>query len=347
MTLDTLSIYAYDWSIQESYGRVANELADGLETMGCYVNRIGPNAPQDKPLRLSLGGIALGYPTQVRAFGKLLNAGPVVWITAFESTALPFLWADIFNTADAVIVPSPWLIDVFKSGGVETPVHAIPQGVSSAFQYVERKRNADDPYIFLAFADRGRRKAWDAAGFAFVRAFGDDPAYRLVMKSRPGSFNVPLANANMQLIEADLDDDLMASFYGGADCLIAPGREGFGLLPREFAATGGISLALDWGGTADHLHQWGLPIATAGMEAAWKNHPKLDGIGEWAVPDIDDMAATMKHVARHREHYRAWGKQASAFVRQTYDWSQYAKSVYTVWKEACENHGKRTLRPAV
>lgn len=344
MILDTLSVYAYDWSPQESYGRVARELATHLGEMGYYVNCMGPNAPKDKPIQISMGGIALGYPTTIRQYGSLFNAGPQVWITAFESDALPFLWADIFNsTASAVVTPSLWCADVFRKSGVEVPVHAISQGVSSIFRSVERR--TDRPFTFLAIADRGRRKRWDMAGFAFVRAFGDDMNYRMVFKSRDGGFNLPLVNPNMEVLSGDFTDEQMLDLYGQADVMVFPGDEGFGLPPREFAATNGIAMALDWGGTKDDLPQWGLPIAVDHMEKAWRGHAKFENVGQWAVPDIDDMATTMRQIARHRDYYRQWAKQAGTFAQRWYDWKRYAEQISMVWKEACS--GKRTLRTAI
>lgn len=346
---DVVTLYAYDWRIAESYGRVARELVDGLEALGVYVNCIGPHAPQ-KPIRMSVGGIALGYPTIGDQYGSLFMAGPRVWVTAFESTALPYGWATELNDAHAVIVPSRWLENIFQRAGVTTPVKAIPQGVSKAFQWVERVRSADDPYTFIAILDRGRRKAWHEAAFAFMRAFGDDLRYRLILKGRkdalstPEGFPIRFSNPNIEMVTEDLTDAEMAALYARADCMIFPGREGFGLPPREFAGTGGTALALNWGGTADDLHAWGLPVAVAGMERAWPGHQTLDGVGEWAVPDREDMAATLKHVATHRDYYRERGRQASAFVTANYNWGDYARKVYAVWQEACDVYRSRQKR---
>lgn len=344
---DIISLYACTWQPEESYGRIARELADHLEQQGVVVNRIGEDSPQQTPIRLALGGIALGYPTLIQHYGKLLTVGPVVWLTMFESDRLPFMWADILNTVQQVIVPSRFQVEVFQSSGVETPLSVAPLGVSQTFQYVERQRAADQPYTFLTIGDRGQRRAWDKAGFAFMRAFGDDPRYRLILKTRQDNGFPAIANANVQVIKADMTDAEMNALYGQADCMIWPGREGFGLPPREFAATGGTSIALNWGGTADDLPNWGLPIAVKGMETAWKGHEQLDGVGQWADPDVDDLAATMKHVAANRDFYRERGRQQAAFVRLKYQWSTFAEQVADVWKEACEAHGKRNLQTAV
>lgn len=335
--MNAVSLYANDWTWAESYGRIAHELADGLEKLGLYVNRFGPGAPTKQPIRMSFGGIGLGYPTNISYFSPLFDLGPRIWVTAFESTRLPWAWADILNESNAAIVPSRWLVDTFKKEGVTIPVHCIPQGVSSTFKYVERVRSADDPFTVLVIADRGHRKAFDRACFAFMRAFGEDPSYRLIIKARE-NFPLTFANKNAVTRAVDLTDAQMLDLYQEADCMIFPGREGFGLPPREFAATGGTALALNWGGTADDLPQWGLPIAVEKMEPAWREHPRFEGLGEWATADIDDIAATLKHIAKNRDYYRERGRLVSTFASQTYDWANYASQVLKVWQEAAASH---------
>ena len=343
---DILSLYCHDWSPEESYGRIARELAAHLEKEGVHVNRIGGNTPQQtRPIRMALGGIALGYPTNVQADGELLKVGPVVWLTMFESTRLPFLWTDILNSGQAVVVPSRWQVDTLRDSGVTVPVTVAPLGVSKSFTMQERTQGR--PYTFLTVADRGTRRGWDKAGFAFMRAFGDDPNYRLLLKARKDNPFPGVQNDNIHFIKADLTDIEMNALYGQADCMVWPGREGFGLPPREFAATGGTSIALNWGGTADDLPQWGLPIKVAGMVSAWKSHSKYEGVGQWADPDVDDLATTMLHVAANRDFYRERARQQAAFVRLKYQWSTFSETVLEVWKEACIQHAQRNIRRAV
>jgi glycosyltransferase involved in cell wall biosynthesis len=330
-----LNVFAPDWTLAESYGRIARELSDHLEALGVEVNRVGINSPQ-RHLRPCFGGLLLAYPTNFYKFGSMASQGPRIAVTMFESTALPDGWVEVLNQMDAVIVPSRWLMDVFHNAGVTVPLHCVPLGVSSAYQYVERDHRAR-PYTFLALGDRGRRKGWHIAGFAFMRAFGEDPNYRLIFKTRPGSMMFALGNANMGIIEGEFSDEEMAALFEECDCFINPNAmEGFGLAPREFAATGGISIATNVGGTADDIAHWGLPIAVERWESAWAGEPKLEGLGQWAVPDVNDLAATMLHVARHRDFYAERGQVMAEYVRTRYSWRAFAEQVLAIWNKVYE-----------
>ena len=100
----------------DSYGRLATELASWLDVFGHGVNRVGvPNVAfgiesclatfRQRAIRPVLGGLLLGYPTLHHTYGAMVNTGPKVAITMFESTVLPEGWAEALNRADESGVP--------------------------------------------------------------------------------------------------------------------------------------------------------------------------------------------------------------------------------------------------
>jgi glycosyltransferase involved in cell wall biosynthesis len=331
----SVNVFAPFWEIEDSYGRVANELADGIEALGVHVNRYGEGTPRvgERPHRLSLGGFLLAYPTNFKYMGGLSNLGMRVAITMFESTKLPPGWADVLNRMNAVIVPSQWNAEMFKGEGVTVPVYRVPLGISNAYLKVKRRGDTKRPYTFLVIADRGSRKRWDKVMDAFYLAFQQDTRVRLVMKSRlPLGFNV--SNPNIEMVSGDYTDEQMARLFTRCDCIVsATSGEGFDLPPREFAATGGLAIVTNWGGSSDDLPCWGLGIRSKGLVPAWKGEKSLDGVGEWADADVEHLSQLMKMVVDNRDHFTRVAKLNGEWVRDNYRWSAFAKRCYEVYEE--------------
>lgn len=327
-----INVASTNWHPADSYGRKARELCRWLTGQGYRVNRFGPGAPR-QVIQPALGGILLGYPTLYEQFGEMLNRGPRVAVTAWESTQIPTGWADVLNTMDAVSVGSQFTADVLRDNGVGAPVEVHPLGVSEAFRQTV-VRTESQPFTFLAFADRNLRKGWIAAYKAFRIAFGNSPGYRLLIKSRretPG-----LVGDNVTVLTGDYSDREMASLYHQAHVLLFPTMgEGFGLPPREFAASGGLVLATDWGGTRDKLLQWGLPLPCE-TGPAWVNDPQREGLGEWAYVHIRAMASLMTHITDDFEAYRPFMRRAAGYAKTHYRWSNFARQIEHLWQQVSQ-----------
>lgn len=327
-----VNVFTPDWNRAESYGRIANELYDHWTANGIAVNCIGDDPPSNA-IHPAFGGIVMAYPTNAHTYGPMAMIGPKVFLTMFESTQLPDGWAGVLNTGEAVIVPSHWLVDVFRKSGVRVPIHVIPLGVSEPFREPVARDPDRRPMRFLAIGDRGRRKGWHIAGWAFNKAFGDDPDYEMVFKCRPGSMPFGISNPTMRLVAQEMTDTELADLYRSCDVMVFPtAGEGFGLPPREFAATDGVAIVTDFGGTADDIDRWGIPL-TYHMIPAWKGDEKLEGCGQWAEPDIEALADLMRAVADNRKQAFQRAQIMGAWVRNKYQWSTFAEKVYAIWQK--------------
>jgi glycosyltransferase involved in cell wall biosynthesis len=318
----------------ESYGHVACALSDGLQQRGFIVNEIGGHG-RTKRLSPVTGGFLLGYPTNFAKFGALTSVGKRVAITMFESTCLPDGWVESLNRCDAVIVPAQFLVEVFKNAGVIVPIHVVPLGVDAVYTQIKRRYVPRvTPLTVLTIWDRGNRKNGQMAALAFNRAFGDNPRYQFIGKSRTGAYPLidGFTNPNMHLVQADYSEAQMAALYRRCHIMLFPTRgEGFGLPPREFAATGGVALATDWGGTADELSSWGVALQTR-MEPAWQYQQAWYGkLGDWAAPQIDDMVAKLQMIAGDYRTYARQAMNAAAFVRQNYTWDRFVEGCLNVY----------------
>lgn len=335
------------WDTYDSYGLIACQLARHISALGARVNAMGlgeravSNQPADvqqitsQPIRPAYGGLLLGYPTTYAKYSPLASLGPRVAVTMFESTQLPAGWVDILNTCHAVVVPSHFCKEVFAANGVTVPIHVIPLGIPEVYQPYQRPATNGRPFTLLAFADRGRRKGGYHAMQAFVRAFGDDCDYRLILKARDTAVKHDILNPNIDAVQVDMTEQELYRLYCQCDVMVnANLGEGFGLIPREAAATGCITLATNWGGTADDLDAWGFPIAYT-MAPAWKGHDVHEGLGEWAEPDVEALAVLMREIADYRRLFAEMAMEKAQRVHELYSWRRFAEGVYEVWKEAC------------
>ena len=332
----------------DSLAKLGCELARGLTCLGVGVNLLAlgkremPNQDDElaaivnAPRQDADGAIVIGWPTAFAHHGPALWQGKAsVALVMWESTRCPPAWAPLLNQFDAVVTPCRFCADVFTGGGVTVPIHVVALGVSTQFQ--PRRRTGDGPMTFLAFLDRGKRKGGLSTLTAFVRAFGDDPDYRLILKARHAGQPQNILNPNVDLIQQDMSEAELYELYLRADCLVfATLGEGWGLPPREFAATGGIALATNFSGTADEIEQWGIPLSYRLQVADWTGVKSLAGLdlGEWAEIDIDELAAALRDVAANRAEYLAQAWQKAQSIHSLYSWQTFAERVYHVWKEA-------------
>lgn len=337
----------------DSYGLIACQLVSHLARLGVRVNAIPlgdremDTQPADvaavarQPIIPAFGGFLLGYPTGYNEYGALATAGPRVAVTMFESTQIPPAWVPILNKLDAVIVPSQFCLDVFKQCGVQIPIYVVPLGIGSAYHPDERReRRPERPFTFLAFSDRGIRKGWHHAIQAFIKAFGDDPNYQLIIKARrptEHSRAISFSNPNITVIAEDMTEQELCNLYLSADCLInANLGEGFGIIPREFAATGGLALATNWGGTAENIEEWGLPIDYELVEA-WGDDHKHRGLGLWAWPNIDELATLLEVVVETRDSWQPKCLERTARLHDMYSWERFGETACSIWRGYAES----------
>lgn len=345
--MTTITVYApghYDYA--DSYGLIACQLVRHLSRLGVRVNAVGlgrtvmesqppdVRAVTEQPIQPSFGGVVLGYPTGYAYQSQLLFLGPRVALAMFESSRIPSAWVEPLNDCDAVIVPSTFCRDVFQACGVTAPVHVVPLGVSEAYKPAPRDTDGR-PLTFLAFMDRGARKGGVVALQAFLRAFGDSMDYRLILKTRTPKVPLQLTNANVEVVQRDMTEQELCELYQRADVLVNPHKgEGYGMIPREAAACGCITLTTAWSGTVDDLDQWGWPLPYTLERADWKGARIFDGLdlGEWAAPDVDGVANVLRDVAANVGRYRAQAQANAENVRRLYSWPAFAAQVLDIWE---------------
>ena len=332
----------------DSYGLLGCQLARQLSRMGVYVNLFARGEEQlpaqdaelrdlvMQPVRASLGGIFLGYPTGFAVHDNpLLHLGPRIGLTMFESSKIPEEWVPAMNEMDHIVTPTKWGKRLFEADGVTVPITVARLGINPAYRLRPRSPGRR-PITFLTFIDRGKRKGGISATNAFIQAFGDSPDVKLIIKGREAKIELGFINPNIETIQKDMTENELADLYASTDVLVNPNMgEGFGLIPREYAGTGGIALATGWSGTGEDIEKWGWPLPYELVSADWRGARQLEGrdLGEWAKPDVPGVAQVMKHIVANIGQYRAEAERRAPALEKFYSWESYAQIILRRWRD--------------
>jgi len=336
-----INLYSALWNPLDSYGRLAHETRKALTRLGVYVNCFGEKAPQEQPIRPAWGGLFIspaGYYDQLN--NPLSCDGPRVAVTMFESTHLPPKWITPLNQCDHIIVPAHWLVDVMADNGVMAPVSVVPLGVSEPYLHCAPRNARNKVCTFYIVGDSGvrGRKGWSLAGWAFVKAFGDSPNHRLIIKARAGGMNFTFTNPNITLLQGEYSDRAMHALYCSTDAMVFPSRgEGFGLPPREYAGSGGAVAVTNWSGLTDDLDAWGYPLPYR-MTRAWQSNTDYSALGgRWAEAGVDEIAEWMLWYNDHRAEANERAVEAAKAIKRLYSWDNFGAQVLRAWEQTCED----------
>lgn len=173
----------------------------------------------------------------------------------FESTAIPDKWVfRINNVFDAVVVPDPFLVEVYKNSGVTVPIFVIPLGLDlSTFLNEPVKKTKNDPFVFANFSAYGIRKNQKTLVRAFYKAFGNDPSVKLWINGRYSEGDCfekikkeveSLEVSNITITKYCFNKEEYLGNFKKIDCYVSLSKgEGFSIQPRE-AMTLGIPVIL-------------------------------------------------------------------------------------------------------
>lgn len=346
-----INICTPNWDPYDSMGVMATNVAWQLHQLGYHINAIGlgdqdqiyenSSLPEpmveilSKPIKMSVGGIMFGYPTIYDKYG-ILGLEKAIGVVMFESTKIPPDWVEPLNRVRHLVYPTDWNQEVFSSCGVTTDSSIQPLGINRLFTYVDRgtrKPNVKRPFTFLTIGDRLTRKGWLLSVKAFVEAFGKDPRYRLIIKTRTG-LPVHIDYPNIEVIKGDYSTLEMQDLFANVDAFLWPSYgEGFGLWPREAAATGLPVISNTFSGSGHAIMKWGYPVKWDPVEP-WDYHPEfreLD-LGVWGEARLDDLIKQMKYVTSGNPYIWYMAKRSSENVKELYRWDRFAKHLLSIYE---------------
>lgn len=288
--------------------------------------------------------------------------------TVWETTRIPYGWAEAMNTGAAALTASTWCRKIFKDCGVTVPIHVVPHGVNpDRFPYLERKWDGDRFY----FLWQGMHP-YDRKGLRYVRkAFAEldlkdawliEKLYPMVsMEWGPAVYKSERRIEIGQFLEREQYLEMLSQCHVSVN----PFRgEGFGLMPLETACTGMMTIATNFSGPADYLHKrWFRKIDRFVPRFLKKNkiydhfdkkyfwplkyklcEPQQDYIStslhvnfitepaQDAEPDIEDLKSAMRWAYNNREAAKQRGKLARKYVAENWTWEKAADK----FVEACK-----------
>jgi glycosyltransferase involved in cell wall biosynthesis len=167
-----------------------------------------------------------------------------------ESSEVQKRWVyNLNHYFDAVLVPDPFLVDVYKNSGVTIPVFSLPLGLNLK-KFLEKplKNQAHTPFVFANFSACILRKNQHVLIDAFHQAFGNNPAVRLWINCRVSEGNLfqdlqdkvsSLGVSNIVLSNNCYNNTEYLQNFDKIDCYVSLSKaEGFSIQPREAMALG-------------------------------------------------------------------------------------------------------------
>ena len=223
-----------------------------------------------------------------RASGSRRIIGHTIW----ETDRLPAHWPDLISRVDALLVPTEWNRQLFRSSGVETPILVVPHvprrsnGVATEADrksLAARLPDLGGKRIFYTISTWLERKGIDLLVEAFTRAFDIGDPVALIIKTTPKDlerthrergfkgahldvrpqFEAMIRRSvlargrippTIHLLTDELSDGEIVALHELGDCFVTLFRaEGWGLGAFEAAAAGNPVISTGWGGPTAYL----------------------------------------------------------------------------------------------
>ncbi len=183
---------------------------------------------------------------------KVFNRDEQIFIaySMFESTEIPMVWVKRLNQEfDMVVVPDPYLIDVYKNSGVTIPIFFVPLGVDLDLQLalpLKTKRNKKFLFTNLAISKESKNHIKLIQAFAKVQKIHNNVFLLINSRGYFGNTKEKILEyinsnniKNVNYMVNKLSQDLYVKALQKTDCFVYPSKgEGFSVQPRESMAVG-------------------------------------------------------------------------------------------------------------
>lgn len=305
------------------YGQAASNIYRSLLTLGYQATLDNALAPVQ---------INFMQPHLYRANFKAYNVLYFPW----ESTDFRTGWVDVCNQSsiDEIWTVSNWSAYWYEQIGITKPIKVYPHGINAVWKPKLRKRQG--PLRYLIVDAEANRKGWQESFEAFREVFKDDPSKAtLTIKTRQrcmarwkdgiGRFRNPADLPNVSTNISRLSNEEMVQLFHDHDVLLyASAGEGWGLIPFQMLATGGIAITTEeWCHYKDYLGNFGLR-STYGRTRWEGEHP-----GDVCYIDQKHL---VELVSKSYEDFEEESKnqfKKSFELHKEYDWIELTKEAFS------------------
>ncbi len=313
---------------REGYGKATLQTVKAMKRMGADFDVIPINHGElswPKDNIITVDGLAFVW--TVPEYWDRVEAGGLWGAFVWETTLLPQYRVDLINErVTRLFTFSEWAKGMFIESGVEIPVHVMPHGVRQEEYSYQKRNRIYEPYTFLLLGELAERKGWDLAYMAFLEEFGEDPNVRLVMKTRGRCQLAPCTDPNIDVIAEEYNIPQMRELFRQADCFIFPSRgEGYGIPPREAAATGLPCIVTNWSGLQEGgVSNYAYPLDYKMVEARY-GYEGPEPCGQWAEPDSEHLRSLMRMCYENQQAAREKGQRSARWIREHCTWENGAR----------------------
>jgi hypothetical protein len=302
------------FSLADGYATAAENMTLALDRLGVrlylepvwFDDHTGLQPWTREKLREPFGGfcevgVCMSTPGEFKTLPTRVRVGYTMYEADDPLEKYPE-WRHDCDRADLLVVPTEYCRGVFGEF-FRRDIVVAPLALNALY-YAPKLRQAKDTFTFVSYGTLSGRKSPLETIRCFQRAFPTEDDVRLVLKTRFGvcgySYHqLPkldddrITIVNVEKKEPDWSPETLRDWLYDADCMVFLSKgEGYGLPPREAAATG-LPLI--------YAHNSGLSDITYGYGVRTLKEEASPIGGAWRVPDWDMATDLMRHVYLHRE----------------------------------------------
>ena len=253
--------------------------------------------------------------------------------TPWESTEVPKHWLSHMRDMDEIWTTSKFCKEIFDIYKVNDKVTIVPHGIDNK-EWKIIDRAVADKFYFFHLGGGTTRKGGQRVVDAFLDLFDGKEEYQLVLKSNGPTetrwykgeqyMGSTEGHPQIQNFSGSFETYELVALYNKMHCLVYPTNgEGFGMIPFQGIASGLPTIVTNDTACADYA-EMSVPL----------NYKWGDGtgihLGQWAVPDEDDLRDKMLYVVDNYEDVKKHTLQSARIIHDTQTWSHVADNIIDI-----------------